>query len=208
MKTILAVLFLTSITWGQAGFTAHADGSTGGSLSNHTICAISGCTPVDSRISTSMASGFTSPAVVTFFHVNGKDYATNSDFGSVNLGQLQFGTGSLLSGDLSSIALFDSDQSYVSIGGNGSCGQFKLDGTCKVGGQVPNSATVFVGVFEGRITWETNADLSHLIKGTMKGSVLGSAPVFLSFTCLTAPDSAPFLSNGHLQIQTVTVAPF
>lgn len=198
MKTILAVLFLTSITWGQAGFRASA---TDGFLANHTICQGPGCV-LDNRVSMTTTTGFTSPSTVNFVHVNGKDY------NAIPLGGVMFSTGSFLSGSLSSTAVFDVDQSSVVVYTNGQCGQFKLDGTCKVGGEVPNSGITFVGVFEGRITWETNADLSHLIKGTLKGSVLGSAPVFLSFTCLTAPDSAPFMSNGHLLIQTVTVAPF
>jgi hypothetical protein len=209
MKRILALtslLFLTALTHAQAGFQATANS---GSLSNHQDCSTTPCTVVDTRISTSSASGFTSPAQVTFVHFSGKDFNASPDNGVIEFGQFQLGTGSFLSGSLASTALFDVDQSYVTIGTNGSCGQFNAAGTCKPGGFLPNTATMFVGVFVGRISWSTNADNSHVLMGTVRGFVNGgTTQVFLNLTATTAADSNPFASNGWLNIATVTIAPF
>jgi len=141
--------------------------------------------------------------------VLGKDFNANPDFGVVQFGQIQFGMGSFLSGALSDTALFDVDQSYVTISSNGSCGQFKIDGTCKVGGFLPNTATLFVGMFVGRISWSTNPDNSHVVEGTVRGFVNGgTTAVFLNFVATTAPDASPFTTNGHLPIVSVSLSPF
>ncbi len=207
-KLLISLLFLPMVVHAQAGFIARANGDTAGQLSNHTICGGTGCV-VDNRISTSTSTGFTSPASVDFLHFSGKDFTTSPDNGVVILGSFQFGTGSFLSGDLANTALFDVDQSYVSVGTNGQCGAFTNTGHCKVGFTLPNTATMFVGVFEGRVTWETNLDNSHVIKGTVKGFVNGgTTAVFLGFTCQTAPDPAPFMSNGHLPIVSIDLEAF
>ncbi len=199
---LIFALFSTITSYGQQ-FKASANGSTGGSLSNHYDYSTTPATLVDSRVSTSTPTGFTSPAVVTTLHFNGKDFA-----GSY-LGGLQFGTGSQLSGSLAGTALFKADQSYVTLSTNGDCGIFKTDGSCKNNGFVPNTSTMFVGIFEGIISWQTLADNSHVIRGTVKGVINAKGPaVFMSFTATTVPDGSPFTGNGHLRLATITLQAF
>lgn len=209
----LFALLFAPFLHAQAGFQARADATTGGAISNHVTCSGNTCMPVDSRISTSTnavgGNGLTSPAAVIFEHVNGRDFNISPDNGVLLFGGFQFGTGSLLSGSLSSVALFDVDQSYVTVGSNGSCGQFNLAGTCKAGGFTPNTNTLFVGVFVGRISWSTNPDNSHVVEGTVRGFVNGgNTVVFLNFVATTVPDASPFTNNGHLPIVSISLSPF
>lgn len=219
MKTLFALcltlgsLIFVPFTPAQQQFAATADGNmVAATISSHTDCShtISGqCPLVDTRVSTSSASGATSPAALIFLHYGGKDFNASPDNSVIQFGQIQFGTGSFLSGSLSSVALFDVDQSYITIGTNGSCGEFKANGTCKAGGFLPNTATLFVGVFVGRISWSTNADNTHVLMGTVRGTVNGNPTVvFLNLTANTAADANPFVGNGYLPITTVTIAPF
>jgi len=211
MKNLLisVILFLAVRAGAQQNFQATANSAI---LSNHAA---------DTRVSTTTDSGFISPATLTFVHVQGKDFNINPDLGVNGLGNVQFGTGSFLSGSLSGTALFDVDQSFVIVGTNGYCGQFNAMGVCKPGGFVPNSTSTFVGVFEGTVTWQTCVgglpvsqcagvpDNAHVIKGTVKGLVLGAGPnVFLSFTAVTAPDTNPFVGNGHLNVVSIQIVPF
>lgn len=197
---LLVALFAAVTSYGQT-FKASA---TTGSLATHFNYSTSPATQVDTRISTSTPSGFTSPAALTDLHFQGKDYA------GVDIGGLQFGTGSFLSGSLTGTALFKADQSYVVLGSNGSCGIFKADGfTCKNNGFTPNTATMFVGVFEGIISWQTLADNTHVIRGVVKGLIDGKgAAVYLSFTATTVADPDPFTGNGHLNLATITLQAF
>lgn len=198
---LLVALFAAATSYGQQ-FKASAASS--GSLSNHYDYTTTPYTQIDSRISTSMPSGFTSPATLTTLHFEGKDYA------GFNIGQVQFGTGSFLSGSLSDTALFTADQSYVLVSANGSCGIFKADGvTCKNNGYTPNTATMFVGVFLGNISWQTLADNSHILKGVVKGIIDGKGDAkYMSFTATTVVDSNPFAGNGHLDLNTITIQAF
>lgn len=208
MKTLFALLAISVLTIGATAQTNFAATANNGSLSNHLDCSTNPCTVVDTRISTSTSSGFTSPSAVVFEHVNGRDYSVGP-FSAPLFGRFQFGTGSFLSGSLSGTALFAADQSYVIISSNGYCGQFTMAGICKVGGFTPSTDTLFVGIFEGLIAWQTNLDNSHVLSGTVKGFVNGgTTAVFLNLTATTAPDANPFASNGSLNIITVTIAPF
>jgi hypothetical protein len=207
-KLLISLLFLPMMAYAQAGFIARADNPAAGQLSNHTICGGTGCL-VDNRISTSTTTGFTSPEAISFIHFGGKDFNASPANGVYQIGDFEFGTGSFLSGDLVGTALFNVDQSYVKVSSGGQCGAFTNTGHCKVGFTLPSTNTLFVGVFEGRVTWETNLDNSHLIKGTVKGFVNGgTTAVFLGFTCLTAPDPSPFMSNGHLPIVSIDLEAF
>jgi len=113
-----------------------------------------------------------------------------------------------LNGNFNTVALFDSaDLSYVTVGTNGSCGQFKHDGvTCKPNGFVPNSATTFVGIFVGTVSWNSLPDGSHTLSGTVKGIVNNSGnSVFLSFVATTVPETHGEFQNGHERISTVSL---
>ena len=204
MKTLSALLLLlSSFATGQAAFRANG---AGGMLSNHYNYSTTPFTQIDSRISTSTASGFTSPATVIFEHVGGLDYAITPDRGVVDLGRIRLGTGSFLSGSLSGAALFGVDQSFVIVDSNGSCGAFNPDGTCNR--FTPNTASLFVGVFTGQISWSTNADHTHVRNGTVQGTVNGGSTVITrNLTATTAADANPFVANGHLNITTVTLTP-
>ncbi len=204
MKTLLtSLLLLSSLACAQSAFQARA---VQGALFNQTFCGGSGCV-TSTRVSTSSSSGFTSPAQVQFEHVNGKDFNISPDNGVVTFGGVQLSTGSFLSGDLASTALFDVDQSYVTISSNGLCGRFKADGTCKAGGFTPHTLTLFVGVFVGRISWSTNPDNSHVLMGTVKGFVNGgTTAVLLNLVATTTPNPNPFLYSENLT--TVSIAPF
>lgn len=203
MKTLLAVLVLSIASFGQANFQASTNQAIGGTVFTHTTCGGSGCM-LDSRISTSSTTGFTSPAAVNFFHFQGKDFNTSPDNGVILLGRFQFGTGSLISGDLNTTAVFGSDQSYVVIDSNGSCGAFTMSGNCKVGFTAPNTATMFVGIFLGNVTLITNLDGSKTLQGVVRGTVNGgSQTVDLNFTAQTGQ-----LLNGQLAITSASVSPF
>lgn len=215
MRTKLLVLLfgLFTATVGNAQQNFRAVG-TGASISTHFNYGTTPYTQLDTKISTSTnpvgGNGLTSPAMVVAIHVNGKDYAINPDAGVVGFGgSFQFGTGSLLSGNVADTAVFGNDGSYVTIGSNGACGIFKADLTCKNNGFTPNTATLFVGVFVGHISWATQLDGTHVIKGTVYGIPMGNGQaVYLSFTAVTAADPAPFVGNGHLNVTTVTVENF
>ena len=209
MKTFLATLLflLSSFAHAQAGFATNA---TGGNLWVHQDCSTIPCTQLDSRISTSSTpGGFSTPATVVFEHVLGKDFDINPNFGVLSLGSFRLGTGSFLSGSLTGTALFDVDQSFVTISSNGNCGEFKVDGSCQTGGFTPNTDTLFVGVFVGKISWFTNPDNSHVLQGTVMGFVNGGTTVvFRNLIATSVPDPNPFVNSGRLVMATVTIAPF
>ena len=203
MKNIvLAVtIMLSTLGVGQSKFSATSNGDTGGTIFQHYDGCSSGQVQ-NSAVSTSSACGFTSPVALTSLHLGGKDYA------GFNIGNVQFGTGLFLNGNFNTVALFDSaDLSYVTVGTNGSCGQFKHDGvTCKPNGFVPNSATTFVGIFVGTVSWNSLPDGSHTLSGTVKGIVNNSGnSVFLSFVATTVPETHGEFQNGHERISTVSL---
>ena len=196
MKTILAILALTAASFGQANFAASADNRTGSTVAQHLA---------DTRISTSTDSGFTSAAAVIFEHIGGKDFNVSPDNGVMLFGSFQFGTGSLLSGDVSTTAVFGSDSSYVTISSNGACGAWTNSGNCKVGFTTPLTDTLFVGIFLGNITWVTNLDGTHTVQGVVRGHVNGAtSTVDLNFTA----QIAPHFQNGYAGLLNVSVAPF
>lgn len=196
--TLLFALFASIVSYGQ-NFSVS---SSGGSLANHTICGGTGCI-VDARISTTTTTGFDSPSIITNTHFQGRDFA------DYNLGDVDFSTGSFQAGDLAGTALYKADGSYVRMSANGRCGIYRPDGLCRSYGFVPNTNTFFIGVFEGLVTWQTLADKSHIIKGTVKGIINGKGgAVYLSFTATTEPDAAPFTRNGHLDIATINLRAF
>jgi hypothetical protein len=203
---LAAVVMFSTLSFAQGSFVADGDGTQGGSISTH-LDQGQGAV-INSAISTSTSTGFTSPAVLTHVHLGGKDYVTNPSAGVNNIGSVQFGTGLFLNGDLNSVALFDSaNLSYVTVATNGSCGQFKPDDTCKANGMTPNTATAFVGVFVGTISWNTLPDGSHVLAGTVLGIVNNKGnPVYMSFVATTLPGS--FSGNGHLRINTVNISSF
>lgn len=210
MKTLVfaVTLMLSTLGLTQSKFQATATGDNGGTIFQHHDTSSNGQVN-NSAISTSSATGFTSPATVLSTHIGGKDYAINPDAGVINIGQIQFGTGLFNNGDLSNVALFDSaDLSYVTVTTNGSCGQFKTDLSCKPNGFTPNGP-VFTGVFVGTISWNTLPDSSHMLSGTVMGVVNGkNNPVFLSFVATTVPENHSAFQNGQERINTVTIQEF
>lgn len=202
MKSIILALTVLLSTLGvaQSGFSATAGT---GFISTHYDTCSSGAV-INSAISTSTSCGFTSPAVLTKVHLGGKDYA------GFNIGNVQFGTGLFLNGDFNSVALLDSANiSYVTVGTNGACGQFKADGTCKPSGFVPNSSTTFVGVFVGTVSWNSLLNGTHTLSGVVRGIVSAKgSPVFLTFLATTVTESHTAFQNGHERIDTVTLTPF
>lgn len=207
MKSLIlaVVVLLSTLSFSQSSFVADASD---GTIFTHYDTG-SGQV-INSAISTSSATGFTSPATLTHIHLGGKDYSINPNAGVVDLGNVQFGTGLFLNGSFDNVALLSSaNLSYVIVGTNGSCGQFKPDDTCKVNGFTPNTATAFVGVFVGTIAWNTLVDGSHTLSGTVLGVINNKGnPVFMSFVATTVPESHAAFQNGHERIATVNISSF
>lgn len=208
ISILITLAALAGACMGQANFSATG---TDASISTHFDYGTTPYTQLDTRISTSTnpvgGNGLTSPASLVAFHLGGKDYAATPDLGVLSFGgSFQFGTGSLLGGNVNSTAVFGVDQSYVTLGSNGACGAFRANGTCKYFS--PNTSTLFVGVFSGFIIWQTNADNTHTIWGVVRGVVngTGSAANF-AFNAKTVADPNPFVGNGHLNVSTVSITP-
>lgn len=178
MKKLLLVLALTlvpSLVTAQ-NFRAIA---TDGSLSTH-YDGGSGAV-MDSAISTSTSTGFTSPATVNEVTIGNQNY-----FGD-NVGQLQVGTGLLLDGDPNTSAHFAAAGSYIT-------GGFHT-------GNTPDS--FFVGAFTSRVTWMQTNSGAHMLFGVATGKLNGGNAHRYVVILISVPGN--FVGNGHLNISSLTV---
>lgn len=137
---------------------------------------------IDTAISTSTSTSFTSPATVNQVTIVNKTYKGNY------VGNLQLGTGALLDGDANLSAHFAASGSYI-LGG------FHTGAT---------TDAVFVGSFTSRITWMyvQNSGV-HILFGVGKGKINGGQTHRYFVTLTTTHDT--FGSNGHIPIASVSV---